>query len=195
MKKLICLLILIGLGPRTFAQEVSPYVSISRPHGTNSTAQCSGVAVKIKGKVKVLTCAHICNGSKLTIKVEGHGDFSTTIDQVNNDLDFAILSAPNCSAQFKKLSIANDRLVPGVKGIVYGYVGPNSKLTTSPMVAHSYTYYATVNGGEILSCDGVAINGLSGGPLMVGTTIYGIQSGGSDHALFCPIDLIGLMAN
>jgi hypothetical protein len=85
----------------------------------------------------------------------------------------------------KLLEIDDNRLPKGSSVASYGFPGgPRLKLNKLTINSYGLHMYGNV---PLLTCDGQAISGMSGGPLIKDDKIYGIQSSGSQKdVLFIP---------
>lgn len=191
-------LLLLLLTSSCLGQDYSPYVQIVSFNG-DEARQYSGVVFnETDSRYEIVTCAHgtqdIPEVSRRIQTSAFNVQFGavhsvaikTTLIKQDPDIDLAYMYIPKV-VKINPVELATDSLI-GTKCLSYGYV--NSEEIRNPVVVHSYNTYRTVKGSSILSCEGKLVNGLSGGPLVFNNRIYGIQSGGSKHVLYCPSDQI-----
>lgn len=187
-------LLLLLLTSSCLAQEYSPYVQIVSFNG-DEKRQYSGVVFnETDSNYGIITCAHGTQDipetslrlqtTAFTLRFGAVQSIAikTTLIKQDSDIDLAYMYIPKL-VKINPVELATDSLI-GTKCLSYGYV--NSEEIRNPVVVHSYNTYRTVKGSSILSCEGKLVNGLSGGPLVFNNRIYGIQSGGSKHILYCP---------
>lgn len=84
------------------------------------------------------------------------------------------------------LIIGQDKLNEGQECISYGFSGNTFQLLTNKVIVKSYNEHSYKN-ISLLTCRGPRIFGMSGGPLVHNSKIYGIQSSaGPNEILYTP---------
>jgi hypothetical protein len=182
------------------AQEYGPHAKLTIEQGYK-TIQFSGEIIESpEDEIWALTCWHGTMGFQnvptMTVEV-----FQPTVDNTqlsakvtmkvvksDPDRDILLLKSKNpLKLKIKRLKIGQSTLLDNTKTLSYGYAMTDILIQNSTSIKDYRS--TTQQGNIILSVNGQVVSGMSGGGLLYGDELYGIQSAGKDRVVsYCPAD-------
>lgn len=206
MIKLIVLLFSLLLGPTLLAQtnEFHPYVMISNIK-ESKLRQFSGVVINQDEEFYyVLTVNHgvddiakpdlILQTTIIPLNNDKYisSAIKTTIIKRDEPKDIALMKfyrMPHIS--IRPVTLAQKELGSGTNVVSYGFVS-EPILKTNRVIFRTYNKHS-YKGIPYMTCEGVGIHGMSGGPLVYENQVYGIQSSaGNNDILYLPVSQINI---
>lgn len=206
MIKLTALLLSLLFGQNLLAQvnDFYPYVMISNIK-ESKLRQFSGVVINQDDEFYyVLTVNHcvddiakpdlILQTTVIPINNDKYlgSAIKTTIIKRDEPKDIALMKfykLPHIS--IKPMTLGQEELVAGTNVVSYGFIN-SPILKTNKVIFRTYKKHSYKD-IPYMTCEGVGLHGMSGGPLVYKNQVYGIQSSaGNNDILYLPVSQINI---